>query len=150
VTAKLRNPAGFTLIELVIVLVIIGIASVIAMPELDRVIKKREARQSVLALAAVARDLRRRAIDEGKLKRLTVEPRANSYLASGSEIIRLPDTVAMTGATGGEPIGERLRQYIFFPNGSLLGGEIELSDRRGSSYVVRMEAMVGRVVVIRQ
>jgi len=145
-----KNRAGFTLIELVIVLVILGIASAIAYPALDRAVRKREARQSVLALAAVARDLRRRAIDEGKLKRLTVEPRANSYLASGREIIRLPDTVAMTGATGGEPIGERLTQYVFFPNGSLLGGEIALSDRQGSSYVVRMEAMVGRVVVIRQ
>ncbi|HKA34209.1 MAG TPA: prepilin-type N-terminal cleavage/methylation domain-containing protein [Candidatus Binatia bacterium] len=148
---KLPNSrAGFTLIELVIVLVILGIASAIAYPALDRAVRKREARQSVLALAAVARDLRRKAIDEGKLKRLTVEPRANSYLASGRDIIRLPNTVEITGATGGEPIGDRLTQYVFFPNGSLLGGEIEISDRQGSSYVVRMEAMVGRVVVIRQ
>lgn len=145
-----ENRQGFTLVELVIVLLIIGIGTAIAAPALERAVKKREARQSVLALAAVARDLRRRAIDEGKLKRLAVEPRTNSYLASGGDIVHLPDTITMTGVTGGEPVGDRLRQFIFFPNGSLLGGEIELSDSRGSAYVIRMEAMVGRVVVIRQ
>lgn len=145
-----KHLRGFTLVELVIVLLIIGIASALAAPALDRAVKKREARQSVLALAATARDLRRRAIDQGTLKRLTVEPRANSYLASDGEIIRLPETVAITGASGGEPIGQRLTQYVFFPNGSLIGGEIELTDRAGAAYVIRMEAMVGRVVVIRQ
>jgi general secretion pathway protein H len=145
-----RHLRGFTLVELVIVLLILGIASVIAVPALDHAIKKREARQSVLGLAATARDLRRRAIDQGTLKRLTVEPLANSYLASDGEIIRLPDTVVMTAASGGEPIGQRLTQYVFFPNGSIVGGEIELTDRAGAAYVIRMEAMVGRVVVIRQ
>ena len=141
---------GFTLVELVIVLVIVGIASVIALPQLDRAIKKREARQSVLALAATARDLRRRAIDQGTLKRLTVEPRTNSYLASDSDIIHLPETIAITSASGGEPIGQRLTQYVFFPNGSLIGGEIQLTDGGGAAYVIRMEAMAGRIVVYRQ
>jgi general secretion pathway protein H len=145
-----KNRQGFTLIELVIVLVIIGIASAIAAPALDRAVKKRQARHAVLGLAAVARDLRRRAIDEGKLKRLTLEPRTNSYLASDRDISHLPETVAITGVSGGEPIGDRLTQFVFFPNGSLVGGEIEMSDRRGGAYVIRMEAMVGRVVVIRQ
>ena len=145
-----KHLRGFTLVELVIVLLIIGIASALAAPALDRAVKKRETRQSVLALAATARDLRRRAIDQGTLKRLTVEPRANSYLASDGEIIRLPENIAITGASGGEPIGQRLTQYVFFPNGSIVGGEIELTDRAGAAYVIRMEAMVGRVVVIRQ
>jgi general secretion pathway protein H len=145
-----KHPHGFTLVELVIVLLILGIASVIAVPALDHAVKKRQTRQSVLGLAATARDLRRRAIDQGTLKRLVVEPRTNSYLASDGDIVHLPETVAITAASGGEPIGQRLTQYVFFPNGSLLGGEIELTDASGIGYVVRMEAMAGRVVVIRQ
>ncbi len=146
----IRDRRGFTLLELVVVLVLVAVATAVVLPSIDQGLKKRQAKQSVLALAAVARDLRRKAIDEGRLKRLTLEPRTNSYLASGGDITRLPDTVEIIGITGGEPVGDRLTQFVFFPNGSLLGGEIELSDRRGSAYVVRMEAMVGRVVVIRQ
>ncbi len=147
---RIHHKQGFTLLELVVVLVLVAVATAVVLPSIDRGLKKRQAKQSVLALAAAARDLRRRAIDEGKLKSLTIEPLANSYLASGGDIIRMPNTVEITGITGGEPVGDRLTQFIFFPNGSLLGGEIEFSDRRGSAYVVRMEAMVGRVVVIRQ
>jgi general secretion pathway protein H len=145
-----NDERGFSLVELVIVLLILGLAGAIALPTFERGLKKREARMSVLGLAAVARDLRRRAIDEGKLKQLTVEPARGRYLASGGEIVDLPEAIQMTGVAGGEPIGDRLTQFVFFPNGSILGGAIELSDRTGSIYVVRLVSMVGRVVVTRQ
>ena len=145
-----KGDQGFTLIELLAVLLLISLASLIALPSLDKGLRKREARQSVLQLAAVARDLRRRAIDDGALKRLTFSPRENSYLASGAEIIRLPDAVKITAVGGGEPIGNQMTQFIFFPNGSILGGAIELSGREGPAYVIRFEPLVGRVVVTRQ
>ena len=145
-----KGERGFTLIELLAVIMLVSLASLIAIPSLDRGLRKREARQSVLALAAVARDLRRRAIDEGALKRLTFSPRENSYLASGAEIVHLPVGIRITAVGGGEPVGDQLRQFIFFPNGSILGGAIELSERAGSTYVVRLEPLVGRVVVTRQ
>jgi general secretion pathway protein H len=145
-----KDERGFTLLELVVVLLLVGLASAIALPSIDRGIKRREARQSVLALAAVARDLRRRAIDEGKLKQLTVEPARGRYLASGGEIVDLPEAIQMTGVAGGEPIGNQLTQFVFFPNGSILGGAVELSDRMGAIYLVRLDSLVGRVVVTRQ
>jgi general secretion pathway protein H len=132
------------------VLFIVGLASVIVFPSLERGIRKRQARQSVVALAAVARDLRRRAIDQGTLKLLTLSPREESYLASGADIVRLPEAIKITGVVGGEPIGDRLRQFVFFPNGSISGGVIELSDGVGANYLIRLEPMLGRVVVVRQ
>ena len=141
---------GFTLLELMAVLLIIGLASAITLPSLERGIRKRQVRQSVVGLAATARDLRRRAIDEGTLKLLTLSPREDSYLASDGEIVRLPEAIKITGVAGGEPIGDRLTQFVFFPNGSILGGAIELSDRQGTNYLIRLDPMLGRVVVVRQ
>lgn len=141
---------GFTLIELMVVLALIGVASMIALPAFDRGLKKRQTRQTVLALAATAREMRRQAIDHGKMRQLTVSPSEGGYLASGGDIIHLPEEVRMTGVAGGEPIGDRLTQFVFFPNGSILGGVIELSDRQGSVYTVRLDSLVGRVVVTRQ
>ncbi|HEX9446138.1 MAG TPA: prepilin-type N-terminal cleavage/methylation domain-containing protein [Candidatus Binatia bacterium] len=145
-----RGKRGFTLVELVIVLVVIGLASVIALPALDRGIKKRQARLTVMALAATAREMRRQAIDQGKLRQLTVSPSEESYLASGGDIIHLPEGIRITGVAGGEPIGDRLTQFVFFPNGSMLGGAIELSDRQGAVYLIRLDSFVGRVVVTKQ
>ena len=148
--ARRRGERGFTLLELLVVVTIIAAASLIVLPSLDRGLRKRQARQTVLALAATAREMRRQAIDQGKLKQLTVSPSEESYLASGGDIIHLPETIRITGVAGGEPIGDRLTQFVFFPNGSMLGGAIELSDRQGAVYIIRLESFVGRVVVTRQ
>ena len=142
-----KGKRGFSLLELMVVLSLMGVAAVIALPSLESGIRKREVRRSVLSLAAVARDLRRRAIDEGMLKQLIVSPREDSYLASGAEIVRLPEAVKITGVAGGEPMGNRLTQFVFFPNGSMVGGAIELSDKKGATYRIRFEPLVGRVVV---
>jgi general secretion pathway protein H len=150
-TSKFANgERGFTLLELMAVLLIIGLATAITLPSFERGLRKRQVRQSVLGLAATARDLRRRAIDDGTLKLLTLSPREDSYLASGGEIVHLPEALKITGVAGGEPIGDQLTQFVFFPNGSILGGAIELSDREGPGYLIRLEPMVGRVVVVRQ
>ena len=145
-----KGDRGFSLIELLAVILLVGLASLIALPSIDKGLKRREARQSVLELAAVARDLRRRAIYEGTLKRLVFSPRENSYLASGAEVVHLPGEIRIASVSGGEPIGDQLRQFTFFPNGSILGGEIELLGGEGSAYVVRLEPLLGRVVVTRQ
>lgn len=142
-----KGKRGFSLLELMVVLSLMGVAAVIALPSLESGIRKREVRRSVLSLAAVARDLRRRAIDEGMLKQLVVSPREDSYLASGAEIVRLPEAVKITGVAGGESMGNRLTQFVFFPNGSMVGGAIELSDKKGATYRIRFEPLVGRVVV---
>ncbi len=145
-----KGERGFSLIELLAVMFIVGLASLIVFPSIEKSVRKRQARQSVLALAATAREMRRRAIDEGALKLLTLSPREDSYLASGADIVRLPETIKITGVAGGEPIGDRLRQFVFFPNGSISGGAIELTDGAGSNYLIRLEPMLGRVVVARQ
>ncbi|HEY2986591.1 MAG TPA: type II secretion system protein [Candidatus Binatia bacterium] len=145
-----KSRQGFSLIELMMVLVLVGLASLITIPAIDRGIKKRQARQSILAIAAVARDMRRRAIDEGKLKELIISPREDSYFASGTDIFHLPQTVKVTGIAGGEPLGNQITRFTFFPNGSIVGGAIELSDRQQYTYLIRLEPLVGRVVVTRQ
>lgn len=140
---------GFSLLELLAVLLLLGLMSLIVLPSVDRGLKGREVRKSALEVAAVARYLRSRAVYEGALQRLIFNPVENSYQSWGGTKVFLSSDVEITRIAGGEPLGEGRRQFVFFPNGSILGGEVGISSRRGSpSYVVQFEALAGRVEVV--
>ena len=141
---------GFSLLELVAVLLIVAVAADIAVPSIDRAMRKREVKRSALGLAAVARDLRRQAVYDGVPLRLTVSPSENGYHASGKPPVHLSDALRISRVEGGEPIDNRLRQFVFFPNGSILDGMIELSDRDGISYAISFDPLAGRVAVTQQ
>ncbi len=137
---------GFSLIELLVVLLLIGLSAAIVLPSFERELKAREVRQSAMGIAAAARNLRDRAIYESTLKRLVINPLENSYRFSRHKV-QLSADVHFTGIEGGEPAEEGTTQFVFYPNGSALGGEIGISGRGGSAYIIRLEPLTGRVVV---
>jgi general secretion pathway protein H len=141
------NRAGFSLIELLTVLALLGLASALVVPALQRALERRELRQSVLALAAVARNLRGRALAESAVQRLVVDASENSYEVLPGKKVALPREARITGMEGGEPLEGAARRFLFFPNGSILGGEIGISGGRSSGYRIRLESLSGRVTV---
>lgn len=144
-----RDRRGFSLLELLVVLLLLALSSALVLPAIDRGLKQREMKQSALELAAVARDLRRRAVYENSVQHLTFNLSESSYEAfDGNKVILSPD-IKITRMEGGEPIGDGLRQFLFFPNGSIFGGEIGISGHGGSGYIIRLEPLTGKVVVQR-
>lgn len=140
---------GFSLLELLVVLLLLSSISLIVLPAIDRGLSDREVRRSVLEVAAVARSLRSRAVYDGTLERLILNPSENSYEALRGKKVVLSSNIRISGINGGEPVGEGLRQFLFFPNGSTVGGEIGFSGQRGSAYIIRILPLSGRVVVVR-
>ena len=140
---------GFSLLELLVVLLILGLSAAIVVPSFERGLKAKEVRRSALEIAAVARSLRNRAIYESTFKRLIIHTSENSYEASRYSKVQLSRDVRFTGIEGGEPLGDGLRAFVFYPNGSALGGEIGISGSEGSSYIIRLEPLTGRVAVLR-
>jgi len=144
-----NDKRGFSLLELLVVLLLLGLSSLIVLPSIEKGLKDRELRETTLKLAAVARNLRSRAIYESSLQRLYLDQRENSYQGSQGKKVLLSTDVRIMGIKGGEPVGEGLRQFLFFPNGSILGGEIGLASRDGSAYAIRLDPLLGRVVVVK-
>jgi general secretion pathway protein H len=140
---------GFSLLELMVVLVLLGLGAAIVVPSIERGIRDREVRQSALALAALARELRSRAIYDGTLQGLVLNPSENTIQASAGKRILLSDEAKISAIDGGEPMGQGSRRFLFFPNGSTVGGEIGISGRDGWAYTVRLQPLSGRVEVVK-
>lgn len=141
---------GFSLLELMLVLLVLGVSSLIVLPTIDNGLREREVRRSALGLAAVARELRTRAVFEGIPQRLVLNVVDSSYLVARDREVRLPSDVKFSQVEGGETLESSLRLFIFFPNGSSLGGRIGLSGATNAAkYSVLFEPLSGRVDVIR-
>jgi general secretion pathway protein H len=142
---------GFTLLELLLVLLVLGVSSLIVLPTIDTGLRERQVRRSALGLAAVARELRNRALSEGIPQRLVLNLVDNSYRVARDREVRLPLDVRFSQVKGGETLESNVRQFIFFPNGSSLGGEIGLSGESGASlYSVRLEPLSGKIDIRRR
>jgi general secretion pathway protein H len=144
------NSHGFSLLELVLVLMVLALSSSIVLPNIEKKLEERAIRVSALGLAAVARHLRIRALDEGIPQRLVVNVAQNSYRGEREGEVYLPPDVKFADVTGGEVVDEAMRQFTFFPNGSSYGGAIALRGGQHSpSYSLHFESLTGRIEVRR-
>lgn len=131
-------------------LVLLGVGMAVVLPNFNRGMQDREVRRTALGLAAAARELRSRAVLDGLPQLLVLDIPQNLYRVARAGEIRLPDDVAFAAVSGGESVDPDRRQFYFFPNGSMLGGEVVVADRTSAvSYRVRFEALSGRVEVAR-
>jgi len=140
-----KSSAGFSLIELMLVLVLLGISSMITVPLVEKGIKNREARQAAVGLAAAARELSDLARTEGFPRQLTLNLAGNSYLAARE--VQLAGNLKFVSVEGGETTERDVRQFLFFPNGSNIGGTIRLASDT-TSYAIRLHPLTGRVEVL--
>lgn len=145
-----KDKRGFSLVELVMVLLLIGVSMAIIAPNIAKGLQDREVRTSALGLAAVARDLRSRALFDGVPQQLVVNLTQKSYLVARTREVQLPSEVKFVSVDGGEPVDRDIKRFYFFPNGSSLGGEIVLADNDNAiSYLIRMEPLTGKIEVSR-
>ena len=145
-----KDNHGFTLIELVMVLALIGISMAIVAPNIAKGLQDREVRGAALSLAAMARDLRSRALFDGVPQQLVVNLPQNSYLVARTREVHLPTDVKFASVEGGESVDRDTKRFYFFPNGSSLGGEIVLADSdKAISYLIRLEPLTGKIEVSR-
>lgn len=142
---------GFSLLELLVVLMLLGLTTMLVLPAMDRRLGQLEVRKSALKLAAVARNLRSKAVFEGSVQRLILDPYSNSYQVSEGQVVRLSSDVRISAIAGGGPFGEGMTQFHFFPNGRIEGGEIGISGRENTaSFITRFDPLSGRIAIVKE
>lgn len=129
--------AGFTLLEMLVILAILALVTGIAFPALDKAMRRQAFAEATARVETMLREARARAIGEGAAVRLRAGPGGHA-LAAGMRVERLPDTAVVRLPSAG---------LAFFPDGSATGGRVDLVDGRlGAHWQVRAAtAGIGRV-----
>jgi general secretion pathway protein H len=144
-----KNSRGFSLLELVLVLMVLGLSGLVVLPNVEKGLRDRDLRRSALALAAAARDLRSQALRQGVPQRLVLNMSESSYRVARNQV-HFPANVKIASVAGAEVLDDGSRQFLFFPNGSVFGGRIDLSSGADStSYSIRLHPLTGIVDVVR-
>jgi general secretion pathway protein H len=142
------NSRGFSLFELLLVLVVLGFSAAVVIPSIGRGLRNREARQAALGFAAAARELGSRARLHGIPQALVVDRARNSYQWARDAEVSLSPNLYFAAVEGGEILESGRRRFSFYPNGASFGGYVVISDgANGANYSIRFHALTGRVEV---
>lgn len=125
---KRRASAGFTLVEIMVVMVIIALIMGLVATSMSRSISAAEARAASRELVASLRYTRARAIIDKAEQVFLVDTENRSYQAPGRDKVELPEGVDLTITTAtSELVSDAVSGIRFFPDGGSTGGHIELT-----------------------
>ena len=137
---------GFSLLELIVVLFIIGIISSLVPIALSNSLSNTKLKTSSRKLASSLRYIRNQAISYKKDYALFIDTNNNRFFIqqldkSESEpesILNLEEGLKIR-------LRENLEKISFSPLGTSSGGEIEIENDRGFSYIIHVDSLTGRV-----
>ena len=144
--ARRRAPPGFTLIEVVVVMLLVGLASAVVVPGVGRGVDAFRARAEVSGFSAFLRYAREQAVTRRVAQEVRIDPEARLVVltAAGSEGARASRRIGQgirVDATG--PSGLVVK---FLPEGRSSGGAFRIEGPGGRTYTVTVDPLTGRVV----
>jgi prepilin-type N-terminal cleavage/methylation domain-containing protein len=155
------NNAGFTLIELAMVILVIGIVSAIAMPRFGGLLERQQMRRTINAIRGYARYLQAYAASEKCVYALTFDldqqvlsTASVPTLECPGQTRRLPDYVVPSTVRildvvtpENEKFGEGQIPTLFFPNGFVQPSVIHLGGIGVEPVTLMIEPLTGRIQV---
>ena len=163
---------GFTLLELLVVVLIIGLISALVMPRMAASLPGVQLKSTARAVAASLRYARSQAVFESipymavfdnSQKRLAVEPMEKPLATAESDSLRVilnesplqkvyefPHEVEFAVSNNSDADEDRdLFPIFFFPRGDSTGGTIVLKNVRRKHYTITVDPITGAVEIDR-
>ena len=137
-----RGSAGFTLLELVLVLFIIAVALSVAAPKLRGWSRGRELRDAADQFISVTRYARASAAANCQVYRITIDPQSNTYQLSKRDGQNFIAEGSDLGDVQRLPSGYRLETSAkesvidFFPSGRTQPAQVKLTAANGESLII--------------
>jgi len=149
---------GFSLLELIIVLIVVSLLAVLVTPNLTKTLRHMEVRSSAKRISAILRYCRNEAVNKNRIYQVNfdLESKQVAVLAAqeGEEKLVLqksypiPDDIRMEKVDLGKTSFETDHPaFEFYPNGGANGGSAVISDGEGGGYVIQVDFLTGTVKV---
>ena len=137
--------AGFSLVELVVVLAVLAVAAAVAAPPVGRTAESVRARAEVGAVAALLRSVREQAVTRGQTLEVVVD--------AHTLVVRRAGLDGEAGALRSRAVSPRLRivadppppRVTFFPHGTSSGARFAIAAHGSRPYLIAVDALTGRV-----
>lgn len=141
---RLRADGGFTLIEVVAIMAILGLMLAVVLPAIPRAVSRPQIEAVGLAVAAILDGDHRAAMRRHAGVSATVDA-ARRIVGSGAggRSLTLPAGIAITTTLARTCLGAPVRnRIVFLPDGTSCGGTIAL-DRGGQRVDIRVNWLTG-------
>lgn len=145
---KYLKTSGFTLLELMVVLVIAGLMLVLVPPLFSGAVSGVKAKGSARDLAIALRETRSLAIIRNTEQQVHLDLETPRYRAGGGKLQTLPEGMAMSVELATGPGNHVITRHTvrFFPDGSSSGELITLSgDNR--AYYLQLDWLTGSITI---
>ncbi len=145
----MRGSHGFSLLELILVLVILGLAYALVPPMYADTLSGSEMRRAAWQLAAGLRKARNHAVSGRVEGLLTLDVEERSFTISGdTHSYPLPRGLDIRlDGTLEEMLDDRRGGIRFYPDGSSTGGRVTLSHGE-HGYAVHVDWLTGHVAIL--
>ena len=147
--------AGFTLVELLVVLLIMGLMASIAAPYFGRLAPRLEAKATARQVVSLLRSARGVAIRDNREVAVVVDLDSRSLIIDSGRGMTVAEGLGLQLLTGtAELIDDGSGRIRFYPDGTSTGGRVTISDPgsdsdtdAGRDFNVRIDWLTGRVAV---
>ena len=149
----MRRRAGYTLIELVLVMAVLAVASMVAAPAVGRAVDGIRVRTEVAGIASFLRSVREQAVTRRQAHEVALDAEQRTLLVrrvgrdaiSGGETRRqLSPLLHLKPLTGSFP-----QPITFMPQGNSSGGSFRIEATGPRAYVITVDPLTGRVTTKR-
>lgn len=131
-SGPIRDQHGFSLLELVVVMVMIALLFTVVAVSVNRSVSGAEIRNAAREVVAGLRHSRGQAIIQRRQQVFNVNVEARTWQAAGEEPVQIPEGMEITINTArSELTGERAGGIRFYPDGASTGGSVVMTaDQR--------------------